>query len=167
MWTTIRNRLKEYPERLRVAQALVENGLCVRDRRVFLGPIEVPNAKIARATAVDRRTVSETLKMVSQDPKLQSLFSNLEPAGPSLRRIAKDLGLGIVEITAEDPRTVGILAEAARLLADAGISIRQALVDDPELDPDPKLVLIGGKSIPGTLIHDMLKINGVAKVSVY
>ena len=62
--------------------------------------------------------------------------------------------------------TVGILAGASKLLADAGINIRQALVDDPELDPDPKLVLIGEKAVPGELIPEILKIKGVAKVSV-
>lgn len=167
MWEAIRRSLGDYPERLKVARTLLENGLCIKSQRVLLGTIEIPNAKIARAIGVDRRTVSETLRMVSQDPKLLAIFSNLEPAGPSLKGIAKNLGLGVVEITAEDPNKVGILASATRLLAEAGISIRQALVDDPELDPDPKLVLIGEKAVPGELIPEILKIKGVARVSVY
>ena len=47
------------------------------------------------------------------------------------------------------------------------ISIRQALVDDPELSPEPKLVLIAEKKIPGELIPEFLRIKGVEKVSVY
>jgi predicted regulator of amino acid metabolism with ACT domain len=31
----------------------------------------------------------------------------------------------------------------------------------------PKLTLIGNKSVPGKIIPEMLKIKGVAKVSVY
>ncbi|HZY47373.1 MAG TPA: hypothetical protein VFE96_06200 [Candidatus Bathyarchaeia archaeon] len=42
------------------------------------------------------------------------------------------MGLGAVEITADDPNTVGILAAASRILAELGISVRQALVDDLE-----------------------------------
>lgn len=167
LWEAIRKRLEEYPERLKVAKTLVENGLCIKSNRVFLGAIEIPNAKIARAIGVDRRTVSETLAMVGKDPKLDAIFSQLEPAGPSMRAIARNLGLSVVEITAEDPTTVGILAGASKLLASAGISIRQALVDDPELDPDPKLVLIGEKTVPGELIPEILKIKGVAKVTLY
>jgi predicted regulator of amino acid metabolism with ACT domain len=49
----------------------------------------------------------------------------------------------------------------------AGLSIRQAIVDDPELSPDPKLTFIVEKKIPGELIPAFLKISGVAKVSVY
>lgn len=140
--------------------------MCIKNNKVFLGAIEIPNAKIARAVGVDRRTVSETIVMISRDSKLNTIFSELEPAGASLRRNAKNLGFGVVEITADDPGKVGILAGTSKLLADAGISIRQALVDDPELDPDPKLVLIGEKTVPGELIPQILKIKGVARVSV-
>ncbi len=104
--------------------------------------------------------------MINKDPTLRVIFENIQSAGLSLRGVAKPLGLGMVEITAQDPKAVGILAGASKLLADAGITIRQALVDDPELVPDPKLTLITGRSIPGSLIQEMLKITGVAKVSV-
>ncbi len=167
MWERIRSTLESYPERLRVARTLVENGLCIRGDRVFLNQIEIPTAKVARAAGVDRRTVGETVRMLSADSELREIFFRLESAGPSLRGIAKHLELGVVEIIADDPNKVGILAGAAKLLAEAGISIRQALVDDPELDPEPKLVLICGRTVPGTIIPELLKIEGVARVSVY
>jgi len=44
-------------------------------------------------------------------------------------------------------------------------SIRQAILDDPELSLKPKLTLIFEKKIL-ELIPEFLKINGVAKVSV-
>jgi predicted regulator of amino acid metabolism with ACT domain len=53
------------------------------------------------------------------------------------------------------------------LIADRDISIRQAIVDDPELSPKPTLTLITDSKIPGELIPEFLKIKGVAKVSVY
>jgi len=77
------------------------------------------------------------------------------------------MGLGVVEIPASDPNRVGILANASRVLAEHGISIGQALVDDPEMNPDPKLTLIGDRVIPGKAIPLILKIPGIAKVSVY
>ncbi len=145
----------------------MENGLAVRGDRVFLNQIEIPVVRIARAAHVDRRTVGETVRMVNSDSQLKMIFGRLESAGFSLRGIAKELGLGVVEITAKDPNKVGILAGATRLLAEAGISIRQALVSDPELDPDPRLVLIGGNRVPGSVIPELLNLEGVEKVSVY
>jgi hypothetical protein len=75
--------------------------------------------------------------------------------------------LGVVEITPEDARTHGILANSAMVLNKGGLSIRQAIVDDPELSPEPKLTFIVERKIPGELISELLTISGVAKVSVY
>jgi predicted regulator of amino acid metabolism with ACT domain len=141
--------------------------LAVRDDGIYLNRIEIPTARIARAAGVDRRTVAETVRMIQSDTGLRDIFELFQSAGLSLRGVAKQLGLGVVEISARDPKDIGILASASKLLADAGISIRQAQVDDPELSPEPKLTLIGDKSVPGHLIPEMLKIRGVARVSVY
>ena len=84
-----------------------------------------------------------------------------------MKEIAKPLGLGVVEITPVDAKMPGILANSAQILARNGLSIRQAIVDDPELSPEPKLTLIAERKIPGELIPQLLNVKGVAKVSVY
>jgi len=141
--------------------------LAIRDDGIYLNQIEILTARIARAAGVDRRTVVETVRMIHRDKDLRGIFEQLQSAGLSLKGVAKQLGLSVVEITASDPKNVGILAGASKLLADAGISVRQAIVDDPELSPDPKLTLIGDTNVPGNLIPEMLRIRGVARVSVY
>ncbi len=166
MWDRIIGIMKSHPERLRVARVCVENGLALKGNRIYLNQTEIPAARVARAAGVDRRTVTETAQMINKDPSLKLIFENIQSAGLSLRGVAKPLGLGVVEITAQDPKAVGILAGASRLLADAGITIRQALVDDPELVPEPKLTIIAGGSVPGDLIPEILRIKGVSKVSI-
>ncbi|MEM3061400.1 MAG: amino acid-binding protein, partial [Candidatus Bathyarchaeia archaeon] len=109
----------------------------------------------------DRRTVVETIKMIEKNSELNLIFSNLRSAGPSLKEIARYLDFGVVEISPDDPRTVGILANAASIIAKEGLSIRQALTDDPELSPEPKLTLIAERKIAGGLIPEFLKIKGV------
>jgi len=136
MWKNISDKLKDYPERLAVARILVENGLSVRDERIWCNEIMVPVIRIAKA-------------------------------GASLREIARHLNFGVVEITPTNASIPGILASSASLMAERNISIRQAIVDDPELSPEPKLTLIAEKKIPGDLIPEFLKINGVDKVSIY
>ena len=95
------------------------------------------------------------------------IFEEIRPAGHTLKEIAKHLNLGVVEITPINAESPGILANSATILNKAGLSIRQAIVDDPELSPEPKLTLIVERKIPGELIPELLKITGVAKVSVY
>jgi predicted regulator of amino acid metabolism with ACT domain len=167
MWSNIKKYFEEYPERLKVARILVENGLNTQDNKICLNQIEIPPVRIARVAGVDRRTVNETLRMIKANRELRLIFEEIRPAGHSLKEIAKPLNLGVVEITPVDAKGLGILANSAMLLTKAGLSIRQAIVDDPELSPEPKLTLIVEKKIPGELIPELLKISGVAKVSVY
>ena len=167
MWNKIKTDLEQYPERLRVARVLVENGLSIQQNKIYLNQIEIPPVRVARAAGVDRRTVNETLNCIKANPELKLIFEEIRPAGHSLKEIAKHLNLGVLEITPVNAKSPGILSNAAMILNRAGLSIRQAIVDDPELSPEPKLTLIVERKIPGELIPEVLKIPGIAKVSVY
>jgi hypothetical protein len=167
MWNNVKKYFEGHPERLKVTRVLIENGLSVRNGKIYLNEIEIPPIRIARAAEVDRRTVKETLNAIKSNRELRLIFEGIRSAGHSLKEIAKHLNLGVVEITPIDAKLPGILANSAMILAKSGLSIRQAIVDDPELSPEPKLTLIAEKKIPGELIPELLKVKGIAKVSVY
>ncbi len=159
--------LKGYTERLAVARIFIENGLSVRNGKIYCNEIEIPPIRVSRVAKVDRRTVKETIKMIEENPELRVIFWAIRSAGLSLKEVARHLDLGVVEIEVADARIPGILAKSASLIAKRNISIRQAIVDDPELSPEPKLTLIAETKIPGQLVSEFLKINGVTRVSVY
>ena len=77
MWKRIYERLKEYPERLGVARILVENGLSIRDGRIYCGEIMIPIVRVSRAAGVDRRTVIKTIEMITDDPELRVIFEGI------------------------------------------------------------------------------------------
>lgn len=167
MWRQISDRLKQYPGRQRVARAFVELGLSIKEGpKVYCGGIELSDMKIARFLGVDRRTVRDTAQLIFSDPILKQVFQRLRPAGPFLADVAKFLGYSVIEIYA-DPHTVGIVAQAATFIAQENIPIRQAVADDPDLTPEPKLTLVVEKEPSGTVLQKMLKIPGVIKVSTY
>ncbi len=166
MWRQISYQLKEYPGRLKVARALVELGLSVRNGKIFCGDVEQSELKMARAIGVDRRTIRETAEFIESDPVLQSVFRGLKPAGPFLPNVAKHLGYRVIEIYA-DPHEVGIVAGASALISQEGISIRQVVADDPDLTPEPKLTLVVEKEPSGDALQKILKIPGVIKLATY
>jgi len=167
MWRQISDRLTEYPGRQKVARTLVELGLAIGERgAIYCGGIELSDVKIARYLGVDRRTVRDTAELIASDPELKPVFEKLKPAGPFLADIAKFLGYSVIEIYA-DPHTVGVVAQAASLIAEENIAIRQAVADDPDLTPDPKLTLVVEKEPSGTTLQKLLKIPGVVKISTY
>jgi predicted regulator of amino acid metabolism with ACT domain len=167
LWKQISERLQEYPGRQKVARALVELGLSVREgTKIYCGGIELSDVKIARHLAVDRRTVRDTAQLISTDPVLKSVFERIRPSGPFLADAARFLGYNVIEIYA-DSHSVGIVAQAAALIAQENIAIRQAVADDPDLTPEPKLTLVIEKEPSGTTLQKMLKIPGVTKISAY
>ncbi len=166
MWRQISDKLREYPGRQRVARALVELGLSIKDGAIYCGGIELSDVKIARYLGVDRRTVRETALLIFSDPVLKSVFEKTRPAGPFLGDVARFLGYSVIEIYA-DPHVVGIVAQAAALISQENIAIRQAVADDPDLTPDPKLTLVVEKQPSGVVLQRLLKIPGVTKISTY
>jgi predicted regulator of amino acid metabolism with ACT domain len=163
----IKQHFSNYPERLKVAHVLIENGLNTKNGKIYLNQIEIPPIRIARAAAVDRRTVNETLNDITKNQKLKLIFEEIRPAGHSLKEIARHLNLGVVELSVTNAKNPGILSNTAAILNNANLSIRQAIVDDPELSPEPKLTIIVERKIPGELVSEILKISGIAKISIY
>jgi predicted regulator of amino acid metabolism with ACT domain len=167
MWRKIAKRLSDYPVRINIAKAFIELGLSVKDDgNVYCGNIQMAESKIARALGVDRRVVRETAGLISSDEMLGPIFAKLRPAGPFLADIAKFLGYMVIEIYA-DSSSVGILANASSIIASEGISIRQAVADDPDLVPEPKLTIVADKEVSGAALEKILKINGVKKLTAY
>jgi predicted regulator of amino acid metabolism with ACT domain len=166
MWVKISHHFEDSPSKLKVARLLVETGIRVDKKgRTYVGEIEIPATKIASAAHVDRRIVRETAKAILDTEELRNLFLSLRPAGPLMRDVAPYLGFGVVEIRAQ-PAAVGIIAKTTALISDSGISIRQILAEDPEIYPDPKLIVVTEKPIPGEVLHKLLRIPTVSKVSI-
>ena len=160
-------RFESYPARIKVAKAIIELGFRIaEDGSIYCGPVEQSYQKIARALGVDRRVVKETVNTILRDPELREIFKSLRPSGPLLSDVAKQLGFTVVEVYA-DSRKPGILAKASSIIASEGISIRQAVAEDPDLTPEPKLILVIEKPVSGDSLSRMLKIEGVRKISVY
>ncbi|MEM2094819.1 MAG: amino acid-binding protein [Candidatus Bathyarchaeia archaeon] len=166
LWSKVKAYFEDSPSKLKVAKLIVEAGLRItEDGKIYCGEIEVPATKIAAAADVDRRLVKETAKAILRSAELKQIFMNLRPAGPLLRDVAQSLGYGVVEIRAK-PEAPGIISEAASLIAREGISIRQILAEDAEIYPDPKLVIITEKPVPGELLSKFLKIATVKQVTI-
>ncbi|MCJ7631601.1 amino acid-binding protein [Candidatus Bathyarchaeota archaeon] len=166
MWNKTKRFFGDSPSKLKVAKLIVETGLRIGDKgKIYCGEIEIPATKLAVAAGVDRRVIKETAEAILKADDLRGIFMNLRPAGPLLRDVAQYLGYGVLEIKAKS-EAPGIIAEATVLIAKEGISIRQILAEDADIYPDPKLILITDRPIPGELLPKLLKIPTVEQVTI-
>ncbi len=166
MWEKIKSKFKDFPAQQLVVLTMLRQGLRVDEKtgRIFCGDIEMSSSKFGRGIGVDRRAVTAAAERIAGDEELKIIFSHLRPAA-DISKVAKQLGFGIVELRAEAHRS-GIFAKVTSMVAEKGLSIRQILCDDPELFPEPKATIITERPVPGELLNEFLKIEGILEVHV-
>ncbi|MDI6888932.1 MAG: amino acid-binding protein [Methanocellales archaeon] len=167
MWAKIIEKFSKFPAQEKVIRLLIERGFQVNpEGKVVSGNIEIPHTQIAKEVGVDRRIVDATAEVVLGDDVLKKVLQNIRSVA-FLRDVAPVLGLGVIVITPTDARKIGILGDVATVVAAHGISIRQAITDDPYFTDDPKLTIITDTKVPGTLVDALMKISSVKSVTVY
>src|SRR5439155_26096183 len=65
-WKRIQILFETHPERLQVAEFLLNNGFSIKDNRIYVNEVEVPALKVARALGVDRTSVAEIIRRMCQ-----------------------------------------------------------------------------------------------------
>lgn len=103
--------------------------------------------------------------MILKIPELKEIYTNLEPT-VHMKYVGRHVGYGVIEIEPE-PRAIGILAKIAQKIAERDINIIQVVAEDPELYPEATLTIITEKPIPGDLINELSKLEGVKRISIY
>jgi predicted regulator of amino acid metabolism with ACT domain len=165
MWDLLTRYFQRFPAQSRVAQTLLAQGLSVREDGVYSGEVAISDTALARACGVDRRIISATVETIRREPELQKVYSRLQPTG-LLKDVAPHLKWGVIEIVPSDAREPGILAHVASVIAKRGISIRQAIVDDPDLVEEPRLYVITEAQVPMDAISEIREGNGIKSVVI-
>ena len=166
MWELLTRYFQRYPAQSRVAQLILQHGFSIRSDGVYAGGVAIPDTSLARACNVDRRIINATLETIRREPELLNVFSKLQPTC-HLKDAAPVLKWGVIEIVPDDAAKPGILAHVAILIAERGISIRQAIVDDPELVEEPRLYIVTEQAIPLDVIAAIKSGPGVKSVVIY
>jgi predicted regulator of amino acid metabolism with ACT domain len=165
MWHLLTKYFQRYPAQSRVAQMLLRYGLAVREDGVYCDTIAIPDTSIARAAQVDRRVISAAIETIQREPELRQVFSKLTPTC-HLKDAAPQMGWGVLEIVPNDAQGVGILADVATIISKRNISIRQAIVDDPELQEEPRLYIVTEGPLPVDVIPEIRSARGVKSVTL-
>lgn len=165
MWELLTRYFQRFPAQSRVAQTLLVQGFSVRPDGVYSGDVSISDTALARACSVDRRIISATVDTIRREPELMRFYSRLAPAA-HLKDAAPVMGWGVIEIIPSDAREPGILAHLATVLAKRGISVRQAIVDDPELVEEPRLYVVTGSRVPAEVIEEIRAGHGIKGVTI-
>jgi predicted regulator of amino acid metabolism with ACT domain len=166
MWYSLSKYFGRYPSQGKVARLLMTNGLRVKEGRIYSGEVEVGDVAVARAINVDRRIVRAAVETIESTEELKRVFTALRPTA-MLKEVAPLMGWSCIEVIPTDAHVPGIIADVTGVIAEAGISVRQALVDDPELTDEPRLYVITGSEVPPELIPRIKICRGVKSLIIH
>ncbi|RLI78594.1 amino acid-binding ACT domain protein [Archaeoglobales archaeon] len=164
MWKKIVEKFERYPSQIAVAREFLRLGIAVKDGKAYCDNIELVPTKIAEAIGVDRKVVVMAIQNIENDEELRNVFASIKPVA-NITEVARILGYGVLEVYAESQK-VGIVAGVTSVLARESISIRYALAEDPELSVESKLTIVTDGKIPGRLVDEFLKVDGVKKIVI-
>ncbi len=151
-----------YPSQKDVAKIMLQLGLSVKDNSAYCGNVEISDSALARAANVDRRVVRSTVERIMSTPALLQKFSKLRSMC-LLSEIAPEIGCSTLEIIPTNAQTPGILADVTKNIYEAGVSVRQAVIDDSS-DMGPKLIIVLEGQLPPSFIPRIKMCRGVDSV---
>ncbi len=166
-WKYLDRKFQRGPSQLQAIRALISNGISVRQEaeaiKFYSGNIEIKSNAVARGLNTDRRVIVELSRKIVEDEVLSGIFEKLRPL-PNFGAASSDLGYGAIEIIPVSANTPGIVAGVLGIIARNGINVRQVIVDDPEINSDPRAVIVTDKPIDPSLLPEIRLVNGVKAV---
>jgi uncharacterized protein len=161
----IHQLLRQYPSQEKVAMVMLRHGISVRGGKAYCGPIEQSDAAIARAADVDHRVVRSAITRIDTTPGLSAIFSKVRPT-LLMSDMAPEIGCSTIEIIPTDASKPGILAETMGVIYKQGLTVRQAVIDDPGNRMESHLIVVVDGEIPAYVIPLIKGCSGVASVII-
>jgi predicted regulator of amino acid metabolism with ACT domain len=162
IWTLIENKFNRFPAQAKVARALLSMGLCVSNRKIYCGDVEMSVSGLARSLKVDRRIITNTVHTIMKDRKLKDIYSRLEPVC-GLHKAAPVLKWAVLEVHIENKSGPGTFSKITGEVGKSGVEIRQVYGMDP-VEGDGRFFIITDGEIPASTVMKIKKINGVKRV---
>ncbi|MDR0791551.1 MAG: regulator of amino acid metabolism, contains ACT domain protein [Methanomassiliicoccaceae archaeon] len=152
----------DLPSQGKVADMMLRLGVSIRDGNAYCGNVELSDTALGRAAGADRRVARAAIDKISGDPVMREFFSGLRSIA-LLSDVAALIGCSTLEIIPTNASIPGILADVSAVTLAAGISIRQAVIDDPDGKSARLLIVLDG-NLPTEFIPSLKKCRGVASI---
>ena len=166
MWAKIEEVFRDFPAQKRVALYLLERGFQVRaDGKIACDGCSVPSTSLARRLGIDRRVVDSAAQKILEDNELKRVFLKMTPIA-NLLNVAPEIGLGVVMVSVGDAKKPGIIESITNCIARHGVSIRQAVAQDPVFVDDPKFIVITDGEVGGALVEELKSLKGVNQITI-
>lgn len=156
---------KNYPARRKVAEFLFENGLSVKNGKIYLRDVEVPISELARIIGVNRKIVYHTIDYIEKTYPLKLIFEKLNPL-PSLIDVAPLMGWEVLEIELDKDRYLKGFSEVLNLLHRNGVPVMEVFSRNLREEPAKLYIVIDG-TLPVEVFMKIKEMEGFRKLILH
>ncbi len=165
MLLIVKEYFKNFPARKKVAEILVNDGISVKNSKLYLGNVEISVNSIARAAGVNRKIVYHTIEYIEKTYELRSIFERLNPIN-SLTGVAPIMGWEVLEIHFKHGKFGCSLERISKILSEKACEIRQ-IIGEREIIDSNRLSIVIEKPIKIETIEEIRKIEGVESIIIH
>ncbi|HDH44365.1 MAG TPA: regulator of amino acid metabolism, contains ACT domain protein [Thermococcus sp.] len=156
---------KNFPARRKVAEFLFENGLSVKNGKIYLRNVEVPISELSRVIGVNRKIIYHTIDYIENTYPLRMIFERLNPL-PSLINVAPIMGWEVLEIELEKDEYSHALSELLRYLYENGVLIMEIFSRNLRQEDAKAYIVIDG-TLPVEVFIKIKDIPGFRKLVLH
>lgn len=156
---------KNFPARRKVAEFLFENGLSVRNSKIYLRNVEVPISELSRIIGVNRKIIYHTIEYIEKTYPLKMIFEKLNPL-PSLITMAPIMGWEVLEIELEKADYSFALSELLRYLHESNVPIMEIFSRNLRQEDAKAYIVIDG-TLPVDVFVKIKDIPGFKKLVLH
>ncbi len=164
MLLIVKEYFKNFPARKKVAEILVNNGISVRNSKLYVGDVEISINAVAKAAGVNRKIVYHTIEYIEKTYELKSIFEKLHPI-LALDQIAPMMGWEAIEIIFKRGKFGCSLEKISKILSEKACEIRQ-IIGERELLDSNRLVIIIDRPIKMDTIAEIRSIEDVETIVI-
>ncbi len=165
MLLIVREYFKNFPARKKVAEILVNNGISVKNSKLFIGNVEISINAVAKAAGVNRKIVYHTIEYIEKTYELKSIFESLRP-NLSLEQVAPLMGWEAIEIKFRKGKFGCSLEKITKILSEKACEIRQ-IIGERELLDSNRLVIIVDRPVKMETIAEIRNIEDVETIVIH
>ncbi|NJE11560.1 regulator of amino acid metabolism, contains ACT domain protein [Thermococcus sp. LS2] len=156
---------KNYPARKKVAEFLFENGLSVKNGKIYLRNVEVPISELSRVIGVNRKIIYHTIEYIEKTYPLKLIFERLTPL-PSLIDVAPIMGWEVLEIEFEKDLYSQAISSILQILSKNNVPIMEIFSRNLR-DEDSKAYIVIDGTLPVDVFVKIKDIPGFKKLILH
>ena len=156
---------KNYPARRKVAEFLFENGLSVRNGKIYLRDVEVPISELSRVIGVNRKIIYHTIEYIEKTYPLKLIFERLIPL-PSLVEVAPIMGWEVLEIELEKDLYSQAISTVLQILSTNSVPIMEIFSRNLRQEESKAYIVIDG-TLPVDVFVKIKDIPGFKKLILH